>query len=126
MNHERKEKTGRPAVEEIVRSPNVEMHTLADTGVFPNNGALPLLIYRQALDVKAPDLIAQVQKLFEENLWDGSWIDGMYDFHHYHSTAHEVLAICGGQAEVRFGGDYGITQDHLGRRRGPHPGGHRT
>jgi len=110
MNGKRERETGRPAVEEIVRAPNVELLTLNDTGVFPNNGALPLLIYRQALDADAPNLIEQVRKLFAENQWDGSWVDSMYDFHHYHSTAHETLAICGGQAEVRFGGDYGITR----------------
>jgi uncharacterized protein YjlB len=109
MDNERKHKGDRLAVEEIVRAPNVEMHTLTDTGVFPNNETLPLLIYGQALNADAPDLIEQVQKLFEENLWDGSWVDSMYDFHHYHSTAHEVLAICEGQAEIRFGGDYGIA-----------------
>ncbi len=110
MNHERKGKTGRPAVEEFVRAPDVEIHALADTGVFPNNSALPLLIYRQALNAEASNMVEQVQKLFKENLWDGSWVNSMYDFHHYHSTAHEVLAICGGQAEVRFGGDYGIAR----------------
>ena len=78
---------------------------------------MPLLIYRQALDVEAPDLIEQVQKLLEENQWDGSWMDSMYDFHHYHSTAHEVLAICGGQAEVRLRRRLRDHQDDLGGRR---------
>lgn len=110
MTEERKREAGRSAVADIVLAPNVEVHTLTDTGVFPNNETLPLLIYRGALDTETPDLVTQVQKLFEENQWDGSWIDGMYDFHHYHSTAHEALAICEGQAEVRFGGDYGITR----------------
>ena len=110
MNEDTGHQAGRSAVEEIVLAPNVEIHTLNDTGVFPNNQTLPLLIYRQALNAEATDLAAQVQKLFQENQWDGSWIDSMYDFHHYHSTAHEALAICGGQAEVAFGGDYGITR----------------
>jgi uncharacterized protein YjlB len=110
MDGKAKGQTGRPAVEEIVRAPNVEIHTLTDTGVFPNNNALPLLIYRGALEADAPDLVEQVRRLFADHQWDGSWVDSVYDYHHYHSTAHEVLAICGGQAEVRFGGDHGITR----------------
>jgi uncharacterized protein YjlB len=82
---------------------------LTDDGVFPNNGKLPLLIYKRALNTDLPDLTAQVQAVFAENHWGGSWIDGIFDYHHYHSTAHEVLAICHGQAEVRFGGEHGIT-----------------
>ncbi|OHB64744.1 MAG: hypothetical protein A2Y77_13405 [Planctomycetes bacterium RBG_13_62_9] len=110
MDRHKREETGKSVAQEIVQTPDVEMHTLNDTGVFPNNSMLPLLIYKQALNPDVPDLIEHVRRLFEEHQWDGSWIDSMYDFHHYHSTAHEVLAICGGQAEVRFGGDYGITR----------------
>ena len=29
--------------------------------------------------------------------------------HHYHSNAHEVLGIAAGEAEVRFGGQSGVT-----------------
>jgi uncharacterized protein YjlB len=56
-----------------------------------------------------PDLADQVRRLLAENHWGGAWLDGIFDFHHYHSTAHEVLVICGGQAEVCFGGAQGIT-----------------
>ncbi|OHB65412.1 MAG: hypothetical protein A2Y76_10555 [Planctomycetes bacterium RBG_13_60_9] len=82
---------------------------MTDDGVFPNNRKLPLLVYKKALNPGTADLTAEVQALFAENRWGESWIDGIYDFHHYHSTAHEVLAICGGQAQVRFGGEHGIT-----------------
>jgi uncharacterized protein YjlB len=98
-----------PATQDLLRAPNVEAFLLTDDGVFPNNRKLPLLVYRKVLSPDASDLIAHVQALFTENGWGGSWVDSVFDFHHYHSTAHEVLAICGGQAEVCFGGEHGIS-----------------
>jgi uncharacterized protein YjlB len=98
-----------PATHDLLRAPNVEAFILTDDGVFPNNRKLPLLVYRKVLSLDAPDLIAQVQAILAENGWGGSWVNGIFDYHHYHSTAHEVLAICGGRAEVCFGGEHGIT-----------------
>ncbi len=97
-----------PATQDFLRTPNVETFLLTGDGVFPNNGALPLLVYRKTLNADAPDLTAQVQGVFAENGWVGSWVDGIFDFHHYHSKAHEVLAVCSGRADVCFGGEHGI------------------
>jgi len=47
--------------------------------------------------------------LFHAHGWGGSWRNGIFPFHHYHSTAHEVLGIARGEAEVRFGGEHGET-----------------
>ncbi|MDX1541591.1 MAG: cupin domain-containing protein, partial [Geminicoccaceae bacterium] len=33
--------------------------------------------------------------------------NGIFPFPHYHSNAHEVLAVCRGEAKVRFGGERG-------------------
>ncbi len=33
--------------------------------------------------------------------------DGIYSYHHYHSTAHEVLGVYQGGATVQFGGEKG-------------------
>ena len=102
-------KTAGAATQELLRAPNVEAFILTDDGVFPNNRRLPLLVYKKVLNPEAPDLIAQIQAIFAENGWSGPWIDSIFDYHHYHSVSHEVLAICGGQADVRFGGEHGIT-----------------
>jgi uncharacterized protein YjlB len=83
---------------------------LADDGTFPNNAQLPLLVYPQVLRTHIPQLNACIRELFGKNRWDGSWVNGVYTFHHYHSTAHEVLGVCAGQAEIQLGGDRGLRQ----------------
>jgi uncharacterized protein YjlB len=80
----------------------------ADDGDIPNN-RLPLILYDGAIDVAAGDPAAAFETLFARNGWGGSWRNGIYPFHHYHSTAHEVLGIARGRAEVRFGGEGGRT-----------------
>jgi len=68
------------------------------------NNSLPLLVYRKAL----PDLAAsKLQKHFAANNWTNSWDNGVYPFHHYHSTSHEVLGIYSGSALLHLGGEKG-------------------
>jgi uncharacterized protein YjlB len=85
------------------------VHTFADDGTIPNNPTLPLLVYPGALDLPVDDPAAACEAVFEGNGWGGSWRNGIYPFAHYHSTAHEVLGICRGEAKVRFGGNAGIA-----------------
>jgi uncharacterized protein YjlB len=81
-------------------------YTFADDGEIPNNPALPVLIYTQAVDLHGDPVIA-LEHLFAANRWPPDWRDGIYDYHHYHSTAHEVLGIARGQVKVRLGGEKG-------------------
>ena len=84
----------------------------ADDGLIPNNPALPLVIYRGAIDVvHARDPAALFEAAFARNGWAQSWRNGIYPFVHYHSMCHEVLGIARGRARVRFGGGLGEELD---------------
>lgn len=80
----------------------------ADDGDIPNS-ALPLIVYQGAIDPAGRDPAAAFEDLFRQNGWGGSWRNGIYPFHHYHSNVHEVLGIAAGTATVRFGGESGET-----------------
>jgi uncharacterized protein YjlB len=79
-----------------------------DDGDIPNS-RYPLIAYRGAIDPESGDSAVAFETLFGGNGWGNGWRDGIFPFHHYHSTAHEVLGIARGQAEVRFGGEQGQT-----------------
>ena len=81
-----------------------ETFIFAGDGWIPNS-RLPLLVYRRAL----PTDPAAIERHFTAHDWSGGWRNGIYSFHHFHSTAHEVLGIASGAAEVRFGGSGGQT-----------------
>jgi uncharacterized protein YjlB len=81
-------------------------YRLLDDGVFPNNASLPLLLYPQAVTAaNVGDPAAQLELLFHQHAWVNSWRNGVYAYHHYHSTAHEVLGVYCGCAVVQFGGE---------------------
>lgn len=86
-----------------------QRHLFEDDGTIPNNPRLPFLVYPGALDPASGDLAALCEAVFAANRWDRSWRDGIYPFPHFHSTAHEALGICRGEARVRFGGAKGVV-----------------
>ena len=86
---------------------------LKDDGSIPNNTRLPVLIYRAAIRVSETGAAEAIEQLLEGNNWSDSWRNGIYSFHHYHSTAHEVLVIARGSANVQLGGENGITEADL-------------
>ncbi|NKB69894.1 MAG: hypothetical protein GKR89_22710 [Candidatus Latescibacteria bacterium] len=88
--------------------PNATPYHFTDDGSIPNNPTLPMLVYPAALNPATADLASAFEDLFAANQWTGGcWRNGIYSFPHYHSTAHEVLGIAAGQAQVRFGGQTG-------------------
>ena len=75
----------------------------------PNHPSFPVLVYR-GVDA-ASDGADAVRALFAEHGWRGSWVDGVFDFHHFHSTSHEVLAVVAGAATLELGGPQGQAFD---------------
>jgi len=73
----------------------------------PNNDRLPVILYHGAFDLDGPDPAARFEEAFDRNGWPPQWRNGIYDFHHYHSTAHEVLGIAAGKGRVVLGGPGG-------------------
>jgi uncharacterized protein YjlB len=75
----------------------------------PNNPRFPVLIYH-GVDVAASSAEA-ARRLFAHHGWGGSWVDGVFGFHHFHSTSHEALAVVAGRATLELGGPQGATFD---------------
>ncbi len=81
----------------------VETHSFDDDGGIPNS-ILPVIVYH---DVAGASSAPACERLFAGHNWLGSWRNGIFSFHHFHSTAHEVLGIVAGSATVVLGGPLG-------------------
>jgi uncharacterized protein YjlB len=73
----------------------------ADDGSIPNNPRLPLLIYRNAVDLSGtPDPEDVIEATFARHGWRDMWRNGIFPYVHYHSMIHEALAIARGDVMV--------------------------
>lgn len=74
-------------------------------GAMPNNPQFPVLLYQHALPENDP--AGALERLFSAHGWKGTWRNGVFRYHHYHSGAHEVLGVARGSAELLIGGEGG-------------------
>lgn len=77
---------------------------LSANGGIPNNPRLPVLIHRGAIPLAGDDPAAEVEARFAACGWPPQWRGGIFDYHHYHSTAHEALGVAAGKALLALGG----------------------
>lgn len=85
-----------------------QLYFLKDNGIFPNS-ILPVLHYKNVLEIPALFPAAAVKNLFALHNWANSWRSGIFTYHHYHSITHEVLGVCKGRTKLLLGGDDGVT-----------------
>lgn len=88
--------------------PEIAAHLIKEKEPFPNNDLLPLLVCKGAFSFQGKLDPGVIENTFAKNGWEGSWRNGLYPFHHYHSTAHEVLGVYSGSVRVQFGGEEGL------------------
>ena len=74
----------------------------------PNNPKFPVIMYRQ-IDMATSS--SAIETMFSSNGWTGIWRNGVFDYHHYHSSAHEALGIGRGHAKLQIGGPDGPVVD---------------
>ncbi|BDG72496.1 cupin domain-containing protein [Roseomonas fluvialis] len=89
------------------RRDGAEILFLRQDPEIPNNPRLPVVVHRGAV---APDAVA-AEAMFRRHGWRPAWRGGIFDTHHYHSNAHEALAVVAGQVRVQLGGESGVLLD---------------
>ena len=87
------------------RTDGLRLELFADDGTFPNS-RLPLLFYAKAVKRDEADPEA-MEALFAAGGWPPAWRSSVFTYHHYHSTAHEVLGVARGWARLMLGGPKG-------------------
>lgn len=93
--------------ESILRSVSPECFDLAAGRDVPNHPDLPALLYRKIFEERPRNSADWFESRFRENDWGGCWRNGIFSYHHFHPTTHEVLGAARGWARVQLGGSEG-------------------
>jgi uncharacterized protein YjlB len=99
------------ATDATAAAPQPDSFRFAANGWIPNNPDLPVLVYRRAVPIAGPDPAARFEQVFAQNGWPPQWRNGIYDFHHFHPSTHEVLGFAGGSARLILGGPLPIGRE---------------
>jgi len=83
----------------------VKAFSIEENPPFPNH-PLPVLYYPNALNelLEKSDSAEAVLAFFSDNGYSNGWVNGIYDYHHFHSNTHEVLGCIAGRSTVQLGG----------------------
>ncbi len=94
-------------VEPVVAVERIERFRFPDDGCIPNS-VLPVLVYRAAF-TPHDSLADEVEAVLARHNWHNAWRAGIFDYTHFHSNTHEVLAVVSGCVKMRLGGDHGAS-----------------
>ncbi len=86
-----------------MKTSEVKTFMFKDDGRIPNNQELPVILYPNVLKEQSKE----IENRFNQHNWLNSWINGVFDYHHYHSNTHEVLGVVSGSAVLHLGGEHG-------------------
>ncbi len=89
----------------LAKGPPVTAIRFADDGRIPNSN-LPLLHYPAVVGRHDAGPEA-MEELLTKSGWPPRWRASIFTYHHFHSTAHEVLGVAAGDAWVQMGGPKG-------------------
>jgi uncharacterized protein YjlB len=87
------------------RGDGAEMLMLRADPAIPNNPRLPVVLHRGAVAAGDAD---GAEALLGAHGWRPAWRNGIHDWQHYHSNAHEALVVVSGQVRVQLGGETGL------------------
>ncbi|MES2565873.1 MAG: cupin domain-containing protein [Bacteroidota bacterium] len=86
---------------------SIKTYRLKDDGIFPNSQLL-VIHYKKIIQLPFFFPGSYLKTLFKKNNWKNAWKSGIYNYHHYHSTTHEVMGVYKGKTTLQLGGKKGI------------------
>lgn len=94
-------------VENIRADCKISRLYMQDDGIYPNNARYPLIFLHDCWHDSGQEAS---EKIVNQG-WTSPWAWGIFSYHHYHSTAWELLLCVKGHAKVQIGGPSGPKVD---------------